>query len=76
MRRIKNAVWSGLWTIGVGCPGGIYYPLTNSIGWTRSDAIKDYKKNVLRSDTYEMRRRRGEVRVIRLYVRDTTKGEN
>ena len=72
MRTIKNVLWSGYWAVGVKCWSRIYIPLPNSIGWTRSNAIESYKKtNVLRTDTYEQRRRKGELKAIRLYVEDT-----
>ena len=81
MKKIKYAVWTGLWVVGVKSKNGIYWPLLDTVASLRSGAINKYKSGYKFLSIqrpliwkYENRRRRGELKAIRLYVRDTTKG--
>lgn len=73
MKRIKNAVWADLWAIGQLYKGN-YYPFRKTVAFTRLDAIRKYK-DFFRSGNYDRFRRKKQIKAIRLYVRDLTKGE-
>ena len=75
MKRIKNAVWSGLWCVvwvnrKGSCNGGA---VSGTAQHTRKGAIEAFESLPIRGD-YKTRLKQGRVKAIRLYVCDRTKG--
>ena len=80
MKRIKNAVWSGLWCIAWINRVGNCEGIPGTVRYTRKEAIEaaewifDFSGKPDGLD-YKSRYRKGEIKPIRLYVRDNTGGE-